>query len=1092
MCVTFNLISWNVNGAKKLRSFLGHSKRGLGSPDVLFLQETWISSEAEQLVIDGYVAFHAPAVPTHGHDSGGLSSFFKLTTFAGGQLEKKDTPVPWVSTVRWSDTSGESGVLFVNVYSAVHTTGVLEQDFELVAEYLTELRASFGNDQIVIAGDFNADRWRRPVPANNKERLSLQILNDLEEEGFQIRPERDDVTYVDSSTTIDYAIVSPGTLIQNFSVLPVGLCQHLPLSITLTVSIDIPSTSLPLRSPNLVFVPNRVNRTRELLRLCSSQFSSVRTVDDCYDTIEAVFLNCGVEKQRVSQSYRAGSWWRYVPRELRTEVDGLENETTEKVRSWIANEPGAPSTEDLITLRRKLSEVSMRAYKLADVALQEEMAKGFVDASLCWRILKKIRNPVASVAIDVGTLEEHFAKVFHRRDRPVIHLPDPVLGWGTTISGESAYDLPFTDKELVEALKELNGAAATGPERIPSRTIKDVFSDMDARAPLLSLMNLCWETGTVPRAWGENELFILYKGKGLRTLADNYRAIALSNDFRRVFERLVGKRLSRWSLSHDATGKMQFGFRSGVSTLEAIFVVRSFMFHATRTLSRPGYAMFIDIRKAFPSMGRPKIVKSLCELRVPKKVTRSIASLMNGTTSRLRVNGRLTKPILVTSGTPEGSINSPDLFNLVYRVILDKLGIEELPEDLSLIDPAKVYFVVFADDLTFLSLNLRALEGTAAAFKVEALEYDLAMNEGKSKWMVFLPPQPETSAPPDHPLSVMVDGVEIENVDSFVYLGFELDNMLDDSLHTKRVNDRLLKAARATGQIMREMKCSNPISLRKYFLSLVASQLYGALFLDCGALEWEKAVGVFVRTALALPSSFPTIVCVALLGLWSLRVKVVKERMKFLLKVEAKPGTPSFAALVYDRCILMPRQVGVNARLGDTLVELDILRTIDYREHFSQIVQAFEREDEMRRRTSLLGADGRAFWTEISSDGWLPCDLALILKELPYEQVRIFLLFLADSLKWSAVCAHGPCSTCHAPFSSMHFFCCPRIFLSGREWSVFVALCQAGAWQDVVEVTFAILKRWVTETQLFRPTFKLNVLEFEPAMDPNPFRLSIF
>jgi hypothetical protein len=1021
-----------------------------------------------------------------------LSSFFKLTTFAGGQLEKKDTPVPWVSTVRWSDTSGDTGVLFLNIYSAVHTAGVNEEDFQLVADYVTELRASFGNDQLIIAGDFNADRHRRPSPANTKEQHSLRLLTDLVNDGFQIRPEGSEVTYVDSSTTIDYVLITPGIFIRDFEILPVALCQHLPLSVSMIVSMEVPVNSLPMRSPNLIFVPTRVNRTRELLSLSSPQFATANSVDDFYQIMEDVFLNCGVEKKRSSQSFQAGSWWRFVPRDLRSEVDELEKESVEAVRKWLAKTPDAPATEDVITLRRRLSEVSMKAYRAADAALQEEMSKGFVDASLCWRILKKIRNPVSAVAIDVGTLENHFQTVFHRRDRPILHAPDPTLEWGTTLTGEYALDLPFTDKELVAALKQLNGAAATGPERIPSHSIKDVFQDGEARVPLLALMNMCWETGSIPRAWGESELFILYKGKGLRTLADNYRAIALSNDFRRVYERLVGMRLSKWSLCHDATGSMQFGFCRGVSTIEAIFVVRSFVFHSIRSLRRPGYALFIDIKKAFPSLSRPKIVQSLCELRVPRMVTRSVASLLNGTTSRLRVNGRLTKPILVTSGTPEGSINSPDLFNLVYRVILEKLGIEELPSDLSRVDPSKVYYVVFADDLTFLSLDLRALEQVAMDFKREASEYDLAMNAGKSKWMVFLPTDPETSAPPADPLVLQIDGENIENVDSFTYLGFELDGMLDDQAHIKRVNGRLLRAARATGQIMREMRCSDFTSLRKYFLSLVASQAYGSIFLDCGSLEWERSVGVFVRTALSLPSSFPSIICVALLGLHSLRSRVVKDRMKFLIKVEGRPGTPTFAALAYDRCVLMPLQTGLNARLGEDLVELDILRTIDYREKFSEILQALERADETERRRRLLCADGRLFWTEISSDGWLPREFAVVLKKLPYEQVRVFVLFLADALKWSALNNPGPCSLCRVDFSSEHFFCCSRDFLSGREWPVLMSLCRAGAWQDVVEVTFAILKRWVVETSLFRPMFKLTVLEFEPEPDPNPFRLSIF
>jgi hypothetical protein len=302
----------------------------------------------------------------------------------------------------------------------------------------------------------------------------------------------------------------------------------------------------------------------------------------------------------------------------------------------------------------------------------------------------------------------------------------------------------------------------------------------------------------------------------------------------------------------------------------------------------------------------------------------------------------------------------------------------------------------------------------------------------------------------------------------------------------------LLKAARATGQIMRDMKCGNLFSLRKYFLSLVASQLYGSLFLDQGMLDWEKAIGVFVRTALSLPASFPTCICVSMLGLKSLRSKVVEERMKFLLKIEARPKSPTFAALAYDRCVLMPLNFGINARLGVDLVSLDILRTIDFKAMYGQILQALERTDAVAQRTSLLGADGRSFWTEIAPNGWLPRDFSMVLKNLPYEQVRIIFLFLADSLKWSALSSQNPCPFCRQVFSSEHFFCCPCDFLSGSEWSVFIALCQNEAWLDVTEVIFAVLRRWVTETNLFRPMFKLNVLEFVSSAPQNPFHLNIF
>ncbi len=314
-----------------------------------------------------------------------------------------------------------------------------------------------------------------------------------------------------------------------------------------------------------------------------------------YGKIEAVFVTCGQAKRVFSESVPTESWWRLVPEDLRQRLAEVERQATQLTRAWTNRDPDAPTTGELVVFRRQYSELCTLSRKAADVNLQQQMAKNFTDSALCWKIIKKIRCPNAVVAIDVGTLQSHFTHIFHKRDRPINLRSSVEVSSDNAASAACSLDLPFTDAELKAALRDLNGAAAVGPERIPSQVLKEVFSAETARTCLLSLMNRCWHDEMVPRAWGEAELFILYKGKGLRTVADNYRAIALSNDFRRIFERLVGARLSKWSREREATGRMQFGFKKGVSTLDAIFAVRTFMFFVTRSLRQPGYALFIDV-----------------------------------------------------------------------------------------------------------------------------------------------------------------------------------------------------------------------------------------------------------------------------------------------------------------------------------------------------------------------------------------------------------------------------------------------------------------------------------------------------------------
>jgi hypothetical protein len=67
--------------------------------------------------------------------------------------------------------------------------------------------------------------------------------------------------------------------------------------------------------------------------------------------------------------------------------------------------------------------------------------------------------------------------------------------------------------------------------------------------------------------------------------------------------------------------------------------------------------------------------------------------------------------------------------------------------------------------------------------------------------------------------------------------------------------------------------------------------------------------------------------------------------------------------------------------------------------------------------------------------------------------------------------------------------------LTGRGWSVFVALCSNKAWLDLIECVFDLLQKWALGSELFSPVMRVTVLEFEPFHQEeeefNPFRLNL-
>jgi hypothetical protein len=143
-----------------------------------------------------------------------------------------------------------------------------------------------------------------------------------------------------------------------------------------------------------------------------------------------------------------------------------------------------------------------------------------------------------------------------------------------------------------------------------------------------------------------------------------------------------------------------------------------------------------------------------------------------------------------------------------------------------------------------------------------------------------------------------------------------LDCQLNDDAHVNLLNERYICAAMVTGKLMRDLKCANLCSLRKFFVSVVFSQLYGLLFVDAEKIDFERGVGIFLKTSLGLPDSFPHVVAVSLLGLKHVKVFQVEQRVKFLVRWESNPGSPVFSALLADRTLLFPSGEGLNAGLG--------------------------------------------------------------------------------------------------------------------------------------------------------------------------------
>ncbi len=685
-----------------------------------------------------------------------------------------------------------------------------------------------------------------------------------------------------------------------------------------------------------------------------------------------------------------------------------------------------------------------------------------------------------SIAPEV--LVDHFKSIFFTAREP-LSLCDP--SWAFNVSSA---DGAFTDSELVVALADLNGNAAPGPDQISAKVIKATFTTPASRVPLLALMNLCFNSGVMPVKWGESEIFILYKGKGSRDDPNNYRGINLINDFSRIFERLLEGRISQWMARENPQGSMQFGFRAGVGTTNAFLLLKTLARSFVRVHGRIGFACFIDLQKAFPSVYRSKVIESLQLANAPQNTIRALAASWSMNNCRLRVNSYLSKPFVVNRGVKEGGINSPSAFSVVYARALKDLGIVEMPSDMRMVDPMKVYFFAFADDLALFSGNLTAVEVVLARLNRTLPDFGMSVNVKKTCWMPFLPTDTRCRVEEPDNFSMRLNTCELECVDEFKYLGFMITSFLDPKLHIVQKVEMMLNAARSMGRLIRSLQITNLSSIRTYFQSLISSQLYGLECFNFKMEDYYRAAKVFLQEIFCLPSSFPINVARSLLRLPVFDAVLLERRINFLERAfRPVHGSASLTAkaLEYDQEVLRGQRIGFShdlfsflstffdaSRLDDMSIS-DIEYLQDLRD---EIVH--QRADEFRNSFRL--SSGLNFFVDLSPDAVMPRQFGEFLGTLEFENARVVLICLGDVFRFSLAATNSRCPFCPIELHLFHLFRCPNspFQVSLPSWSDFVQAFQVANWSGFILILFQCLLEWDRNSHFFHTRASKRIRSF--------------
>jgi hypothetical protein len=431
---------------------------------------------------------------------------------------------------------------------------------------------------------------------------------------------------------------------------------------------------------------------------------------------------------------------------------------------------------------------------------------------------------------------------------------------------------------------------------------------------------------------------------------------------------------------------------------------------------------------------------------------------------------------MINRGVKEGGINSPSVFSVVYARALNSLGVYEIPQNLSLIDPSRVYYLAFADDLALFSANLSGVQKTLKRLDETLPIYGMSVNVAKTQWMPFFPVNSRYQVDVPRRFSVRLNRRYLDCVDEFKYLGYFLNSFLSSKTHVNQKRDSMFSAARSMGRLLRNLQVTNIKSIRTYFHSLVSSQLYGVEMFYFQNEDFYKAAKMFLQSIFCLPDSYPINVVRSLLNLPVFETIILNSRINFFQRLLISPAaTATLKAMDYDNSVLRSHRVGLSHDLVSflsTFFDVSDIEDLSWRDiSWLQDLRdeiMLQRVDEYR--VSFRQSSGLSFWPDISENAIMPLQFGEYLANLEYEEARIVLLLLGDVFRFSLAATSSRCPFCPIELHTVHLFSCPNCpFRSSvPSWSSFLSAIHSSQWTLSISLLFLCMREWCRGSNFFQ------------------------
>ncbi|KAJ4446505.1 hypothetical protein ANN_13201 [Periplaneta americana] len=346
-----------------------------------------------------------------------------------------------------------------------------------------------------------------------------------------------------------------------------------------------------------------------------------------------------------------------------------------------------------------------------------------------------------------------------------------------------------------------------GPDNIPYEFLKQL--PPDGVLYLYEVYNYIWSKQVFPDQWRNVIIIPILKPDKNRSAPENYRPIALTCTMCKLLEKIINKRL-RWTLEQrNFFTTSQNGFRQFHSTIDSLITLESEILNAFLNKQHL-LAVNLDIHEAYDMVWRQYVVKVLIKNQITGNMIRFIHNFLQNRTIQVKVNGTLSKKVIINNDVPQGSVISVTLFLVAINNITSHVSL-----------PAKT--CLFADDLTIfctgknLTTTQDIIQSSVKGIENWAKETGFKFSANKSECILFS----KRNTPHAQP-QLYLNNNKLPIVNTIKFLGIIFDRKLTWAPHLAALKEECLRrisflktlAARNWGADYKVLMCTYRILIR--------------------------------------------------------------------------------------------------------------------------------------------------------------------------------------------------------------------------------------------------------------------------------------